>query len=291
MEANASPTGPIGVFDSGVGGLSVWRELAQVLPAENFLYLADQAHVPYGSRPPAELARYSEAIARYLLRRRCKAIVVACNTASASALKALREVFPERVIIGMEPAVKPAAALTRRGVIGILATPGTLDGRLFQATVKRHAEGLRLITQTCEGLAARIEAGDLDDTAMRAELLVHLEPILAAQADVVVLACTHYPFVRETIQTLTGPHCHLVDPAPAIARYLAQCLSAQALLTPEGGPGHTTFCTTGSTTRFGQSLRRLVGVTATPHAAHWQSDDTIVDGATAFVADAATHFT
>ncbi|MCW5626664.1 MAG: aspartate/glutamate racemase family protein, partial [Burkholderiales bacterium] len=150
--------GPIGVFDSGVGGLSVWREIVRLLPHEDTIYFADQAHVPYGPRPMEEIRAFSEAITRELLKRDCKAVVVACNTASAAALKHLRETFPGITIIGMEPAVKPAAALTKTGVVGIMATPATFQGRLFQATAGRHAGDIRLLNTVCDGLADAIEA-------------------------------------------------------------------------------------------------------------------------------------
>lgn len=280
--------GPVGVFDSGVGGLSVWRELVRAMPCEDFMYLADQAHVPYGPRASAEIARFSLAMTRFLLGRGCKAVVVACNTASAAALKLLRESFPHTVIIGLEPAVKPAVALTRRGVVGVMATPGTFDGRLFRETARRHAAGVRLITQACAGLAERIEAGQLDDDATHAELRAHLAPMLAAGADVVVLACTHYPFARAMIEALVGPGCHVLDPAPAVARHVARCLLARQLLTPHTAPGHTVFLTTGAVDRFAAALRRLVDVTEAPAAAHWQSDDTIVDTGSAAAAGAVT---
>jgi glutamate racemase len=269
--------GPLGIFDSGVGGLSVWRELVRALPNEDTIYFADQAHVPYSARSRAELGRYSLAITRFLLAHECKAIVVACNTASAVALKLLRETFPEVVIVGMEPAVKPAVALTRSGVVGILATPATFEGRLFQETARRHAAGIRLIAQACAGLAERIEAGQLDDEATRQALRAHLAPILAANADVIVLGCTHYPFVRETIQAQAGPACRILDPAPAVARHVGQCLRAQQLQTQRTRPGHATFYTSGAPAKFALALQRLVGVPDAPREVRWRPDDTIVD--------------
>ncbi|MGD9603860.1 MAG: glutamate racemase [Gammaproteobacteria bacterium] len=269
---------PIGVFDSGVGGLSVWRELAIALPGEDLIYVADQAHVPYGVRPPDEIARFAHGLTRYLVDAGCKAIVVACNTASAAALKSLREAHPGLDIIGMEPAVKPAAASTRRGVIGVLATPATFAGRLFQETARRHAQGVRIVAEACEGLAARIEHGHLDDPDTLAALRAHLAPILAAEADVLVLACTHYPFLREAIAAIVGPGCTVIDPAAAIARHLRHRLQAHALLNPCTGPGQRRFVTTGDPVAFAAALTRLVGVTAWPGQAHWQQD-TIVDHA------------
>lgn len=277
MNTRPAPSDPIGVFDSGVGGLSVWREFARELPGEDFLYLADQAHLPYGPRDRAELERFVLAIGRFLRARHCKALVVACNTASAAALKTLRDRYADFIVIGMEPAVKPAAALTRRGVVGVMATPGTFDGRMYRETVRRHAEGIQVVTRACEGLAERIEAGALDDPALVGELRTHLEPILAAEADVIVLACTHYPFVRQAIETLCGATCQILDPAPAVARHLHRSLAARQLLAPPASGGATTFCTTGDPVVFAAALRRLVGVIARPRALAWRDGDTIVD--------------
>lgn len=259
--------GPVGVFDSGVGGLSVWREIVRSLPHEDTIYFADQAHVPYGPRDESEIRGFCDRITRYLLEQRCKAIVVACNTASAAALKYLRETFPEVPTIGMEPAVKPAAALTRSGVVGIMATPATFQGRLFKATAGRHAAGIRLINQVCVGLAEQVEAGHLDGPETEALLRRCLAPILEAGADTVVLACSHYPFVIEPIRRIVGPDVTVVDPAPAIARHLATVLAQQDLETRDPGEGRHAFVTTGDAGAFAQALVRLTGVRAPVAAA------------------------
>lgn len=248
---------PIGVFDSGVGGLSVWREIVRALPREDTLYFADQAHVPYGPRAEAEIRAFSESITRQLLGWNCKAVVVACNTASAAALKSLRETFPGVPIIGMEPAVKPAAALTRTGVVGILATPATFQGRLFKATAGRHAAAIRLVTQVCDGLADRVERGDPDDPEALRLLERYLQPVLAAGADVVVLACTHYPFLMEAIRRRCGPGVTVIDPAPAVARHLAGVLEQQSLLAERPRAGRARFLTTGDP----GALRRFLAAT------------------------------
>lgn len=266
---------PIGIFDSGVGGLSVWREIVRALPHEDTIYLADQAHVPYGPRSETQIRDFCDGITRDLLARGCKAIVVACNTASAAALKHLRETVPHVPTIGMEPAVKPAAAATRSGVVGIMATPATFQGRLFKATAGRHATGVRLINQVCDGLAEHVEGGHLDGAATEALLRQFLAPILEAGADTIVLACTHYPFVLEPIRRIAGPGVAVIDPAPAIARHLGNVLSHHGLRRTGSLPGQHRFITTGDPARFERSLLHLTGVTGHAEAAHWSSDQTL----------------
>jgi glutamate racemase len=168
------------------------------------IFLADQAHVPYGPRSLAQVRRFSEAITRYLLDRGCKLIVVACNAASAAALQALRQKFPDTPFVGMEPAVKPAAETTRTGVVGVLATPATFQGALYASVVERFAIGVTLLQHTCPGLVAQIEAGELDAPQTRRILEDALAPMLAQGIDTVVLGCTHYPFVIP-IQEIVGP--------------------------------------------------------------------------------------
>jgi len=256
------PDGAIGVFDSGVGGLSVWREIVRQLPHEDTVYVADQAHVPYGPRSEDEIRGFCHDIAGFLAGQGCKAIVVACNTASAAALKSLRETFAQLPVIGMEPAVKPAAAMTRSAVVGVLATPATFQGRLFQATAGRYAAGIHLVRQVCEGLAERVERGQLDGRETEEMLRGFLQPILSAGADTVVLACTHYPFVIEPIRRIVGAHVSVIDPSPAIARHLGEVLDARGLAAHRGRSGRHTFFTSGATDAFRTSLASLVGVDA-----------------------------
>ena len=262
--------GPIGIFDSGAGGLSVWREIVRQLPHEATLYVADQVHMPYGPRTEEELRRFCTAITRYLVEQGCKAVVVACNTASAAALKHLRETFPSLPSIGMEPAVKPAAGSTKSGVVGIMATPATFQGRLFQATVGRHANSIRLINQVCDGLAEQVERGALDTPATEAMLRRYLEPMLVAGADTVVLACSHYPFVIELIRLIVGPDVQVIDPAPAIARHVRRTLDGQGLLSPTTAIGMHRFFTTAPAEEFSALLRTLVGVQATVGGLSWR---------------------
>jgi glutamate racemase len=268
---------PIGIFDSGVGGLSVWREIARQLPQENTVYFADQAHVPYGPRPQAQIRHFCDGITRFLISRGCKAIVVACNTASAAALKHLRETFPALPSVGMEPAVKPAALITKSGVVGIMATPATFQGRLFQATAGRYASGIRLVNQVCDGLADRVETGDLDSAETDVLLRSYVQPILDAGADTIVLACTHYPFLIEPIRRIAGASVNVIDPAPAIARYLHRVLEQQGLLGPTGRTGRHTFYTTGDARHYQNALERLSGARCPVHVARWRGQYAIVD--------------
>jgi glutamate racemase len=261
----------IAVFDSGVGGLSVWREIVRQLPHEDTLYLADQAHVPYGPRPVDQIRRYCQGIARFFVDEGCKAIVVACNTASAAALKDLRESFPHLPVIGMEPAVKPAAALTQSKTVAILATPATFQGRLFKATAGRHASDVILINQVCEGLAEIVERGELDGPDTERTLRRFLDPVLAAGADTIVLACTHYPFVLPAIRRIVGEGVEIIDPAPAIARHMGDVLDIARLSAHRNGIGVHRFCTTGDGRSFAEGLRRLVAMDVDPRLLRWDS--------------------
>jgi glutamate racemase len=269
------------VFDSGVGGLSVWREIVRELPHEDTLYFADQAHVPYGPRSQEQIRHFCDTITRFLLERGCKAIVVACNTASAAALKHLRETFPHVPSVGMEPAVKPAAASTRTGVVGIMATPATFQGKLFQATAGRHASGIRLVNQVCDGLADLVEAGQLDGEETEAALRRYIGPILDANADTIVLACTHYPFLLAPIRRIAGEHVSVIDPAPAIARHLGRVLDTHGLRAPAGRHARHRFYTSGESGGFGEALLRLTGLEGVIVAARWHGDRTLTESGAA----------
>ncbi len=224
METKSSQA-PIGVFNSGVGGLSVLRAILLELPDKPIIYLADQAHVPYGPRSLAEVRSFSETISRYLINQGCKLVVVACNTASAAALYSLRQTFPDTPFIGMEPAVKPAAEITRTRAVGVLATPATFQGVLYASVVERFANGVQIYQDTCPGLVIQIESGHLDSMETREILEKALRPMLKQGIDTVVLGCTHYPFVIPLIQEITGPFIRVIDPAPAIARQVRRILA------------------------------------------------------------------
>jgi glutamate racemase len=260
---------PIGVFDSGVGGLSVLREIHRQFPQENLIFLADQEHVPYGPRRLAQVREFSEAITRFLLDQGAKLIVVACNTASAAALYTLRETFPEIPFVGMEPAVKPAAEGTQSGVVGVLATPATFQGRLYASVVERFANGVRVLQDTCPGLVAQIEKGELENAKTRAILESALSPMLEEGIDRVVMGCTHYPFVIPLIQEIAGPDVKVIDPAPAVARQVGRVLAARRLKNKASGAGTTRYLTSGDTAQLSALLPRLMGIEATVSAVQW----------------------
>ncbi|MHA3959745.1 glutamate racemase [Synechococcus sp. LTW-G] len=262
---------PIGLFDSGVGGLSIWRQVVHALPSESLLYVADQANVPYGHRSADEIQANSLGIADYLVAQGCKAIVVACNTASAVALEPLRQRFPQLPILGLEPAVKPAVQLTRSGVVGVMATPATFQGQLYRATVGRYATAVQVVEQVCVGLAELVEQGDLEGPDCDARLMGYLQPMLDAGADTIVLGCTHYPFVIESIRRLVGPAMAVLDPAPSVARHLADVLGQAGLLaTDSAGVLAPRFATTADPLAFNRALSRLVGVSSSSQALTWQ---------------------
>jgi glutamate racemase len=258
----------IGLFDSGVGGLSVWREIAAGLPEQDMLYLADQAHIPYGPRPVDEIRAFSEAIARFLLEQGCRVIVVACNTASAAALMHLRATFPNVPFVGMEPAVKPAAQTTRTGKVGVLATPATFQGALFASVVERFANGVQLVNQICPGLVEQVEAGQLDTPDTKAMLREYLAPMMRAGVDTIVMGCTHYPFLAPAIQRIVGPDVQVIDPAPAIARQVRRVWEQRGWLA-SGDQARRVFYTTGSGSAFSRTLEQLVGVKGEIRAVEW----------------------
>ena len=228
---------PIGIFDSGVGGLSILREIRNLLPHEDIQYFADQAHVPYGARSLEEVRGYSEAITSFLLRKGAKLIVVACNTASAASLYYLRNIFPGLLFVGMEPAVKPAAESTLNGIVGVLATPATFQGELFASVVERFAEGVTVLTQTIPDLVERIEAGEIDSPETREILSRAIQPLLDSGVDSLVLGCTHYPFIIPLLQELAGEGVKVINPSPAIARQTLRLITDNSLHTSKNKPG------------------------------------------------------
>ena len=263
---------PIGVFDSGVGGLSVLRAMRAQMPEEDVIYFGDQGHVPYGPRPMQQIQHFSEGITRFLLAQNAKLIVVACNTASAAALKHLREKFPEVPFVGMEPAVKPAAEHTRTGVVGVLATPATFQGALYASVVERFAHGVQVLQHTCPGLVGQVERGDLDGPRTRAILEEALLPMMEQHIDTVVMGCTHYPFVIPLIQQIVGTDVRVIDPAPAVARQVLRLLEAGGLKRPEGDAGSVHFYTSGDALAVQSLLAVLLGESSQVQAVRWKSD-------------------
>ena len=228
--AMAVESAAVGVFDSGVGGLSVLREIRARLPSESLLYVADNAHVPYGEKSAEYIRERCERIGDFLLEQGAKALVLACNTATAAAAAELRERYPQVPLVAMEPAVKPAAAATRNGRVGVLATTGTLKSARFAALLDRFASDVQVFTQPCPGLVERIEAGDLYGPQTRALLERLLAPILEQGCDTLILGCTHYPFVKPLLAELIPAEMAVIDTGAAVARQLERVLSARALL-------------------------------------------------------------
>jgi glutamate racemase len=231
---------PIGVFDSGVGGLSVLREIRRELPSEDLLYVADSGHAPYGDKSTELIEARSIAIAEFLISQHAKAIVVACNTATGVAIKTLRARF-SIPIIAMEPAVKPAATHTQSGVIGVLATSRTIASNNFAKLHERFGADVKILMQACPGLVEQVEAGDLSNAKTRALIGRYVVPLLEQQADTLVLGCTHYPFLAALIQEIAGPAVTIIDPSAAIARELRRRLTNSALLSTGGRAGTEQF--------------------------------------------------
>ncbi len=252
--------GCIGVFDSGIGGLSVLAELRKQAPEHPIVYLADQAWAPYGERSLGEVRQRSVAIARFLADRGCDLIVVACNSASAAALHHLRAVLPEVRFVGMEPAVKPAATLSENGIIGVLATDATFQGELHASVVDRHANGSEVVEQACPGLAGAIERLGVGHAETLQLVERYVGPLRDAGVDTLVLGCTHYPFVLDAIKEVAGAEITVVDPAPAVAQQTLRLLGAAEI------GGQSTFLTTGDAEGFGDQIRNLLGIDSSPAA-------------------------
>jgi glutamate racemase len=252
---------PVGIFDSGVGGLSVAREIRRALPAEDLVYVADTAYCPYGDRPTDEVRARALAVGRHLEAEGAKVVIVACNTASGAALEALRETL--RVpVIGLEPAVKTAIARTRNRKVGVMATAGTLRSERFARLVRSYADGVEVVAQACPGLADLIEQGHLEGATLDARIGELTRPLRDAQVDTVVLGCTHYPFVEAAIRRALGDDVEILESGPAIARRLAQVLDERALRA-SGGDGSLRVSTTGEPGAVGPVVDRLWG-TALP---------------------------
>ena len=203
----------VGVFDSGVGGLSVWKELNAQMPEQDYVYVADSAHCPYGDKSTDYIIDRAGRIVRFLTGQGAQAVVVACNTATAAAVSYLRSTFPIP-FIGMEPAVKPAALASRTGVVGVLATANTFKGTLYRDTVMRYASGIRIVEQVGEGLVEAVERGEVPEALIRK----YVDAMTREGADVIVLGCTHFPFLQEAIARAAGPSVRIINPAPAVAR-------------------------------------------------------------------------
>jgi len=247
----------------------VLREIRRLLPREPLFYFADQAHVPYGHRPPEEVRRFCEGISRFLVAEGAKLVVVACNTGSSAALHHLRQVLPAVPFVGMEPAVKPAALQSRTRTIGVLATPGTFRGTLFGNLVDRFARGVRVLTRTCPGLVEAVEEGEISGPRVRRLLEDALRPLLGEGIDTLVLACTHYPLALAAVREVCGPGVDVVDPSAAVARQVARVLESRGQLAPGPGAGPLTVFTTGSPGPLLQLLPTLLGEEAEVRKVSW----------------------
>jgi glutamate racemase len=259
----AAVDAPVGIFDSGLGGLSVLTHVRRVLPHESLLYVADSAHAPYGGKSEAEVVARSLAIAEFLVAQGVKAIVVACNTATAAAIAALRERHANLPVVGVEPGLKPAAQQSTSRVVGVLATERTLTSdrfRALEALISRDT-GVRFLAQACPGLADQVEKGELRSPATAALVRRYVAPLIAEGADTLVMGCTHYPFlipqIRAAAQTAGSADIGIVDTGDAVARQLGRRLEAMDLLR-SAGAAQTFACTTGSVTALRSAFMKLL---------------------------------
>lgn len=247
-------TFPIGVFDSGFGGISVWNEIIKLLPNESTIYYADSKNCPYGSKSQNEIIKLAENITEFLLSKSCKIIVVACNTATAAAIDYLRNKY-DVIFIGMEPAVKPAAMQSKTGNIGILATKGTFEGRLFKETSQKYTDGINVHIQVGEGLVEKVEQGKENEDETVELLKKYIQPMLDKNIDQLVLGCTHYPFLSASIEKITNGQVKLVNPAYAVALQTQRQLAENNLLCDENLNSTHTFFLNGGDNKV---LKKLV---------------------------------
>ena len=220
----------IGIFDSGLGGFSVLREILKVLPEQSYVYYADSANCPYGEKSKEFIIGRARAITQLLLDKGADIIVVACNTATAAAIKTLRAEWPEVPFVGMEPAVKPAALHTRSGVIGVLATAGTLKGGNYLDLREKYSDSVKVVEHVGRGFVELVEKGVFDGAEVERTVRAAVEPLLAEGADTIVLGCTHYPFLEPVIRCVAGPDVEIINPAPAVARQTAKVLADTAFI-------------------------------------------------------------
>ncbi len=249
---------PIGIFDSGVGGISVLKSIREQLPNESFIYVADSAHAPYGDKSDAFLEQRSIDITQFLINNGAKAIVVACNTATASAVSKLRCLF-NRPIVAMEPAIKPATGLSKTGVVGILATAATISSEKYSKLVNRFEHKCRFISQPCPGLVEQIEQGELHGEPIETLLLEYITPLLAQGVDTLVLGCTHYPLVTRLIESIAGNHINVVDGNAAVAVELERQLQKHQLLASQlqQSAKHEQFWSSGNLERSHKIIMKL----------------------------------
>lgn len=257
----------IGFFDSGVGGLAVLRHVHAIAPGLPTTYLADRRHLPYGEKSEAFVAARAHAISKQLIDQGAAVVAMACNTASAAALEELRISFPDTRFVGMEPAIKPAAAATTTGVIAVLATQGTLAGRLMARVEAAYGSGVEIVKLVGHGLASSVEFGTENGTSTAEKLAGHVETLSAAGADVLVLGCTHYSFLAAQIDELAGGRLTIIDPSEAVARQVVR-MAGDAGVGSSADARHR-YLTTGSSSRVARRLAALTGVEAPVEQVDW----------------------
>ena len=240
----------IGFFDSGVGGLSVWRAVAELLPDESTDYISDAANCPYGGRSREEILFLARRHVRTLLARGAKLVVVACNTATAAAVDDLRAEWPDVPFVGLEPAVKPAALRSKTGVVGVLATKGTFQGRLYRETSARYAAGARVVTRVADDFVSLVERGVLDGPEVEEAVRAHITPLLESGVDQIVLGCTHFPFLKPVIERVAAGRASVIDPSAAVALQVKRVLTARGALKSPDAPPKRLFETTGDPASF-----------------------------------------
>lgn len=251
----------IGIFDSGLGGLSVLREIAAILPQEDIVYYADSAHCPYGGKSREYVCDRARAISSFLREKGADIVVVACNTATAAAISTLRSESPDFPFVGMEPAVKPAAHLSGSGVVGVLATAGTLNSGKFHDLCEKYGENVKIVEHIGEGFVELVENGELDGAHAEQVVSKAVRPLVDAGADVIVLGCTHYPFLLPLIQKAAGNGVKIINPAPAVAAHVARLLSQMREGKPfTPGKGRLDFCTSGSSITLRDAVCKLLGL-------------------------------
>jgi glutamate racemase len=259
----------LGVLDSGIGGLSVLRQIHRLLLHHPTIYVADQFHIPYGPRPAEEVRAFVFSITEFLIAHGAEVIVLACNTASAAGLLPLRDAYPDIPFVGMEPAVKPGAEATRTGVVGVLTTRTTANGPLYERVLDRYARDIQVITQIAPELVPIAEAQSQHTPESRAIIKGYVQPLLDAGADQIVLGCTHFPLIADAIQDVVGSRITLVDPSPAIARQAARVWPS-GMLPP---PAPNQYFTTGDPVRFRSLLKSLIGVSSPVQQLAWTDDN------------------
>jgi glutamate racemase len=251
--------GAIGVFDSGVGGLSVLRAIRRALPLAHLVYVADSGHAPYGDKPAQHIIDRTLALGLWLAGQGVQAITVACNTATVTAVHELRQ-QTHLPVVAIEPAIKPAVSLTQNGVVGVLATQQTIQSESVSRLVQRHGHGVEFVLQACPGWVEQVEKGALDDPQTVALVRQHLQPLLDRQADVWVLGCTHFPFLTPLLRSIAGTGVQLVDPAEAVARELVRRLQLTGMQdVPADRAASETFLTTGDTALADRVMSALWG--------------------------------